>query len=241
MEYDRFVVSANTTSPTKQQVRGIFRLADEDIAHVHSVEFFEDMPCPTDIFLEIHHTTGLRLQAVEGQVNTDFLQRAANVFDALGKSDTNRWQRDNGSIVDARSAHIIGRTYQIAAQLYAILTLPRAATLSWARSLGPGQNCNIAEELRDAWRSELFKQIQQSKSVLESIHALFWPLIVLGVAAALGSEDERNIVRQGLFQIWTSQASYHGPMSCLNKLETFWSSGKTEWEDCFHEPTMCMP
>ena len=60
---------------------------------------------------------------------------------------------------------------------------------------------------------------------------------MLGVQAVDGGADMRTFVREHLVNLSTVSGTY-GPLAAKEVLESFWASGKTEWDACFDKPYM---
>ncbi|XWX01806.1 hypothetical protein V2A60_009835 [Cordyceps javanica] len=86
-------------------------------------------------------------------------------------------------------------------------------------------------------RAEILTLIREVLPLIEKRpNSVSWPLAVVGVTLTDEKDaGEREFVAQILQRISTHRDAYYGPTLCLRKLQTFWASGKTGWEDCYDE------
>lgn len=122
---------------------------------------------------------------------------------------------------------LLGKVFQTAAALYCILS-----TQSLSILLVPKPELDVD--------SDLFVVLLESrlKTALEEPGVnrfLFWPLMVLGVAAARGTHETRTFVAEELSRMSTLIGTSM-PSLARSTLERFWASGNTDWDACFDRP-----
>ncbi|KAJ3490519.1 hypothetical protein NLG97_g5765 [Lecanicillium saksenae] len=231
-------LAANTTSPAHKQISGFTKLADDDIRVIVGNAMFIDMPCPTDLFLEMVHITRLRVLVDSGTILTAHIKTiASKIFDRIDDFEPESWT-ESYKLSTAPVITNIARAYKAAVMMYGILTLPASAYVSWSAARGV---LRPYRQLLVTQRSDLLAHARKTWSVLSSQSALCWPLIVAGVALANGPLEDQEFVSTCLRTIWLHPNAYCGPIVCLDKLHALWQSGKTGWEDCFDEPVPPIP
>ena len=140
---------------------------------------------------------------------------------------------------------LIGQIYHAAVRLFATLTLPRAAVLATYRRQMSFQ------KLRASQRRAVVALVKQGLLVVEFSHSLAWPVIVAGVAAGTAYHAVENnhdyndalatqeFADRFYYKAWMEPISSIANFLILQKLRFYWKSRKTEWDDCFREPTAC--
>ncbi len=73
-------LATNTTSLARMQVSGFASLTDGDIRAIVGSSMFIDMPCPTDLFLELVHITRLRVLVAERSILPGHTQAIADTI-----------------------------------------------------------------------------------------------------------------------------------------------------------------
>lgn len=251
----RFGTPLNTTSPANQQVEGFGKLTTESLKQGFDLALEPNLPCPTDFLITIVRITSLRgiVARAGGSYETEqkrlppaekTSQQVMDMFNAMKVFDIHEWAKNQvAQYPDVTPALV--KLFVVAIRLYGILTLPRSAILPWATSEAalyptiPG--LDIHPSVRAWHRKELLAQLRVMWETVTYKCGLAWPLIVVGVAAAEGSAEDRAFIDECLFSIWKQPHTAAGFISSLEKLRVFWESGRTEWEDCFDEPTACYP
>lgn len=202
------------------------------------------MPCPIDLYMVINRVSKLR-GLVAGH-DDDFCTSAAvqAIFDAIRQFNAEKWAagREPG---ERQQNIVIGRLFAAAIQLYAVLTLPQTALVTWVNSLSndssmppstPSASHDIYLLLRKVHTKKLFLLLRYARGTLHLLWSLHWPLIVGGVAASNGTAEDRDFVRRSMLEIYDNPSFDCKLKITLHKVEAFWGSGKTGWDDCFDEP-----
>lgn len=187
-----------------------------------------------DFVIAIVEISRLRYRAATGHTDAE---RARDMFLRLDTYDVAAWVKADES-VEEPLAELLAELYQIAVRLFGILSLPRSAVSAAyadARSTD-GYNNLCARE-----RSELIRLLRVAAEKVKWLSSIQWALIVAGVAAARETEDEKaqDFVGQCIYDIWRHPTSGHNTLDQLEKLQKFWLSGDTEWDECFYEPVVC--
>ncbi len=227
----------NTTSPSDDQITTNAQHDVLDIlAELYEKFYFPPFPCPLPLFLEIININQLRFEAASGVVElladddggTETHEAGAGaaaaaaadqVLDRLAGFDPEAWALTNDSLRD--DWLLIARIYQSAILLYAACSLRAQATPAPARAA--------------KHRARLFELLARATSLMRAKRCMMWPLVVAGVHAADGRPEERRWVGEELVKMCQDMGTY-APMTAKGLLERFWSSGKTEWDECFDAP-----
>ncbi|KAJ4163768.1 hypothetical protein LMH87_005476 [Akanthomyces muscarius] len=224
------------------QVSGFTKLTDSDIRAIVGSSMFIDMPCPTDLFLELVHITRLRVLVANGSILPAHTQTIADtIFARIDGFDPNRWTERSYKLPDSPVIASIAHTYKAAVLLYGIMTLPVSTFAPWSASRGGNGVSHSYRHLLTAHRNELLAHARKAWTLLRSQSALCWPLIVAGVALVNGPPEDQAFVASSIRTIWLHPNAYCGPIVCLDKIQALWRSGKTGWEDCFDEPVPPVP
>lgn len=203
------------------------------------------MPCPTDLYIVLAHTSPIRYRAAFELSRDDELQSMTRqVLKEIESFDPVSWARKN-EFATKEITLLIGQIYHAAVRLFATLTLPRAAVLAtYPRQMS-------FQDLRTSQRRAVVALVKQGLLVVEYSNSLDWPMIVAGVAAGTahhGGENNHDysdalatqeFVDRFYYKAWTKPISSITAFLILQKLRFYWKSRKTEWDDCFHEPTAC--
>ncbi|KAJ3493243.1 hypothetical protein NLG97_g4856 [Lecanicillium saksenae] len=239
----------NTTTPALQHSCGYADYTDEQLAVLlkHDGDFFADRPFPTPHQIIIIHLTRLRYRIATAPVaipTATVALTAAKLFMRLYEVDIEEWaQTVCGFGVAADRA--MAELHRDAIWLYALLSLPRDARLVCANSqpelpsVAPGQLSDAYDRHCSAYKSRVMSQLRKTYPELQYPPAINWTLVVAGVAAVHGGEEDRQFIDGCLYSNWQRPVGGASAFQCLQKLRQFWRSGLTGWEDCFYEPTPC--
>ncbi|KAM3508353.1 hypothetical protein MY11210_006752 [Beauveria gryllotalpidicola] len=221
---------ANTTSPACDQIKELDGFTLAQLADYFSVQMYGEMPCPSDLFLEMLRVTELRRLAMTGvRYDRAIAPAVRDVLNRIASFVPETWDEAYG-VPDQAEFVLMARVFKCSVALYAILSLPPPSV-------------SISEVL-ESWairktelRQELMQLMREALGVLRSKAALCWPVAVAGVAVAEGSDEDRDLV---LSTFLDSQGepmeSFYVPKHYMEKLRGFWASGKRGWEDCWDEP-----
>lgn len=198
------------------------------------------MPCPLDLLLSIIHLTQLRRDQVG--MAADALPSAIRTeFEVVLAFDSNCWAAKSER--NSNKALALAEIFRTSVLLYGILALPRqAVTTAWAAlPPPPGASSRVTySRLRKTHAQALLWLLQNIWPTLEYPPVLVWPLIVAGVAVAADKGPEnQDFVGSCLFAIWKTPNESNTFLALLEKLRRLWQSGKTEWEDCFNDSSLC--
>lgn len=187
--------------------------------------------------------TQLRSQVADGTCTDFALNRTVrDLFNAISAFDAEEWAFTMKFKVDS-PAFTFARIFQIATRLYGILSLPPSAIVSWSvASIYPRlPDMTVYDSVLVCHRRELLELLYLYRGRFARTKDLNWPLIVAGVSlAGDGSIEDRNFIVESLLATWSCPLTRCSPFLCLQKLQTFWASGKTAWDDCFDSSTPCM-
>ncbi|ATY65537.1 C6 finger domain [Cordyceps militaris] len=208
------------------QVRGLDFFTDADMMTIIKSGTVIQPPLPVDIFISIARFTQLRIAAVTGSIpETDISDAAQTQLATLNALDPEAWAAEHG-LGDYPLVAATGRIFQAATQLYVALTLGRVQGL--VHGMLPALQKRLVTLLDAIWNN------------IRNHGTLLWPLIVAGVAAAGGSEEDRAFVAQCFHTGSRSRNLFVEFSRCGSKLEQIWADQVTDWDDCFKEPFVCM-
>lgn len=243
---------ANTTSPATHQISDFGDYSDDQLREIYATMVWGDVPCPEDIFFALHHVSRLRARAAARDLVASEMERAAHAhLDCMTDFDPDAWvvatkkkQREENSDEAEQVAPAIGRVYQAAALVYAVLTLPLRAVVSWPRRPDDGTHSDspglgTRERVRAVYRARLMAEVRRAFDTVENELTLVWPLVVLGVAVGgPGLEPEQTFVAGKMYGFFMHPNGLASSFLLLSKLRSYWARGDTEWEDCFDEPML---
>ncbi len=225
---------ANALSPIENQISACSDWSTDDLYNVYSSNLYSDVPCPTDLFLDIIRITRLRsLFGAGASLKKVVLPVARQIFRDIEDFSPDEWNEPY-PLPKTTKQFLIGRIFKSAVTLYCLLSMPETAAV-----FQPDGKASYSASCRDlvrASRSDLMKHIAVATKELPSKIPLAWPVTILGVAYADGTKEEKETI-EGFFR-GVIDMSYieSGPAHGLAKVKKFWDSGKTKWEDCFDEP-----
>ncbi|KAJ6790413.1 hypothetical protein PWT90_07656 [Aphanocladium album] len=238
----------NTTTPPLEHCLGYYDYTDEQLGVIllNGDRIYHDRPFPIPHALVLIHLTRLRYElatsAWEAPPWESLVVFIRGQYRKLHSFDEDGWAVQTTGY-SAAHHKALAEVYRVAIWLYAILTLPRPAVSQWAEVDMPlpscGQAINAYDRVRTLYRSELLTCLRRVYHELTYPRGVYWPLIVAGVAAVDGAEEDRAFVDDCMHSIWLNPLGGSGMFSSLEKLRRFWASGKTNWDDCFYEPTPC--
>ncbi|TQV93714.1 C6 zinc finger domain-containing protein [Cordyceps javanica] len=235
------VITANTTSPARQQVLGYDHYTDDQLRKVLKFDTSTDIPCPIELIVIIVLVTRLRVRAAaaadapaHGTTTTSSLQLAVgDIFRRIDEFDLDAWLEEK-QFAEMAIAPAVGEIFYLAVRLYAILTLPGEAVL-----VAHPDGQESTEELRFLYRRKLSDRLRETIPQVVYYPGLRWPIIVAGVAAGADDGDalwDRQFVEEQMYRMWKHPLTNTTVFVGLQKLRSFWESGGTDWEECFDEP-----
>lgn len=221
--------------------------SDDDIALSYSHTGFTALPCSTILFQamsRINHIRNLASACETPEAIEDLLPLTTEVFAKIQSFDPNNWQEAYST--DYPYYPLIGTIFQLAIPLFAILSLPPALAAVFtyppidAQQLVDGDVADSTpttdhEDARRRYRDHLRKVFRQGVAD-ELVHeGLMWPAAVLG-ASLSDEEDGREDIRNFVGNARWAPGNDGGAFCLYEKLEEFWASGRTTWDQCFYEP-----
>ncbi|KAJ6787756.1 hypothetical protein PWT90_09041 [Aphanocladium album] len=231
----------STTTPAIMQISDYNDFLDRDMREILSAEFDCDLPAPLDLRIAIWHINRLRFEAALGVPLAKLTPRVHCQMEEIDDAVVDVWVAKN-PVYGLDQTMALARIFRVAIRLFALLTLPRPAMCSWARSATQHHRVHGLDAyngLRLAQRKELIQRMQDLFPKLHYQPNLRWPMVVAGVALVDGPAEEKDFVSSSLLTIWQQPIVTCGPQQCRDILHKFWESGKTEWDDCFTQPVSC--
>ncbi|KAJ6783926.1 hypothetical protein PWT90_11129 [Aphanocladium album] len=239
-------IGYNTTSPASMQLRGFEAYTYEDIAKLANVLGTQTFRTPASLLTATQNISQLRSHEADNTYTDPAMKMAVrDVFNRIVAFDGAKWAVDM-KYKEVEKITVGAHILQEAILLYAILSLPRSAVVSWSEAAGSrersGSQTSAFGRLLTVHRRRLLDLLRPYQGSFESRLDLNWPLVVAGVS--LGGDgssvNDRGFVADSILGIWRNPITRCSPLVCLGKLRAFWESGKTAWDDCFYEPTPCL-
>lgn len=232
----------STTTPARMQITDYNHFTDQEMRFILLGEYDCDLPAPLDLRMAIFHINRLRHKATTKPPRAALTFLVHRQLDAIENADVDDWSAQN-PVYGLEHSLALSRIFHIAVRLFALLTLPRSATASWAATALQHAHASGLDSwsgLVVAQRATLLTCMRELFPQLHYPPNLRWPMVVAGVAlAGDGDGEDREFVSRSLLAIWEQPVVACGPMRCREMLHRFWKSGKTEWEGCFVEPVPC--
>lgn len=222
---------ANTTSPASDQMQELDRFTPDELSNYYSIQLYGEMPCPTELFLEMLRITKLRRLAITGVSYFDAIAPSLDdLLIRIGAFVPETWSEPWG-VPEQPEFVLMARVFKCSVALYANLSLPPPPSQSAPEALESWAMRKIS--LRD----ELIQLMRESLAILQSKAALSWPVAVAGVAVADGSDEDKELVLSTFkSRDKTPTDTFYVPKFYIDKLRGFWASGRLGWEDCWDEP-----
>lgn len=209
-----------------------------------------NITAPADLLVIIANVTRLRVVVAGGEFNDEYQARLEERLNATWDTDARKWAKEKFATNKLGEGLMCAQIHAVAARLYGILALPAAAIATWAgrsaqvRTAYPNimvQGPKAYENIRAAHRKELVALLKRAQIRFDLRTALTWATIVAGVAVSNSDADDQILVAGAMLAIWEHPATICTFMMAVEKLQAFWASGSTGWEDCFDEPVACIP
>lgn len=215
-------VIANTVAPPNDQILRVSDFSNEDIIFLYSHMSHPSLPCPTLLFEEILNINHLRVGMYYGALTRiEVCLRADKIFARIDEFVPSKWT-ESYPLPDIPEVPLLAHIFQVAVGLFGLLVLPVGDNAS-------GHKDKIKR--RDA----LLQLISKAFESENCQSALNWPLAVVGYALAGGSPNDQALVSRYLVEAAIEPNSTQ-PLVIKAKLQRFWASGMTEWDDCWREP-----
>lgn len=233
LTFDRNCFIANTTSSRANQIIEIANLDSDDLCQLYSFSMYPAFICPTYIFRDMVRINKLRLPTVALVDGHSSEPSASGICEILADIDEFvpfEWI-DEHKFSAPEQFLLTARIYQSAMAVYAYMTVPCTSKTHLKTS---------CENLGILYRGHLFRLLAAAFESQSTIDNVFWPVIVAGVAAADGTQEERDIVHRHLSL--GLQATYSGvaPVKAMKIFKRFWQSGMTSWDDCFFDANLIL-
>lgn len=183
--------------------------------------------CPPPLFSEIIKINHIRSQISKlNRMNEDDLQKdACEVLRRVYDFSSAAWIESNEYLTE--ESKLIVDIYQSAVALYCMSSLQSIGALPSDPLLR--NNCDMEKQILHGLLERALRQRPHGYT--------FWPLMVLGVLAVDSGPALRAFIREKMTDLSASSGTY-APLAAKEILESFWASGRTEWDACFDKPHM---
>lgn len=179
--------------------------------------------CPLPLFAEIIRINDLRRRCTKkgraGADLEDLSQGASEILQRIHGFSPEQWARSKPASKD--DWILVGRTYQVAVELYCISSSQSLSILPKAPC--PTQSRRLRVLLDKALAYPQIKRF------------MLWPLVVLGVEAVNGGPALRAFAADQLSDL-SRHVGTSSPLIARDAIESFWASGQTCWDACFDRP-----
>ncbi|KAJ6780820.1 hypothetical protein PWT90_00507 [Aphanocladium album] len=225
-------ILSNTTSPVHDQLLGFHKYDDEQLLKVYEIRFFNLLPCPSALFIELQRITRLRVAVVTtppAEIRC-LVPVAMNIAKRVADFSPDGWTEKYD--LPAESVRpLLARLFQDAIIMHAVLALPPVL----GSLFGPGHK--LSKTQRFELRERLLKNMEEAHKTYPRLDSLSWIVAVLGVAFHDGTASDKQRILVMVDALMGMPGVYSGPSTLHDRLQTFWSSGKSAWDDCFYSPT----
>ncbi|KUJ09632.1 uncharacterized protein LY89DRAFT_701176 [Mollisia scopiformis] len=220
-------VIANTTCPASDLTMTSSQLDEiEFLQKQYSDAASPFMMCPFTLFAQIIKINHLRMRATacETKEINDLSQEAYNILERIHDFSPEEWA--NSKFSSKADWLLIGKVYQASIVLYCILSLQSLSVLPTTALLQA--SCS-------AHGRHLHLLLDQGLASQKIKRFMIWPLVLLGVQAIHEDLATRAFVSKQLPELSRDVGTYV-PLMAKRVLESFWGSGKTDWDACFDRP-----
>ncbi|KAM3467680.1 hypothetical protein MY5147_008690 [Beauveria neobassiana] len=218
-------VIGNSVCRVDKQICSIYEFDDAELVNLFGQTCFSPFPCPKALFAEIAAINRLRLAASMCKIGA-ILPDANAVFDRINSFDPATW-KDTAEFVIPHTPEVVlvARIFQLAVSLYGILSLglehADASAPNW-----PDKTTTTAE---------IIMLMQKTLKSPKCLAVMTWPSAVAGVAVADGPDATRNLLLDILVRIDSDVLAYGIAAHTIERLQTFWLTKKTGWENCWSD------
>lgn len=220
-----YAVVGNTLTSVQRQMPMVYDFTDDIITESFATDCFPPFPCPTKLFAEIVAINRLRLSAAVSKPEV-LVPQAKAMFERINAFNAKQWKiRERFQVPDTPEVPMMARIFQLSVSLYAILSL----RLEDADS--SGKNWPSKADTIGA----LVQLMGKASAYPKCLTVMTWPAAVAGVALADGPAAGRNLVCSCLMAIDCAVLGYGLAAPTIRRLQLFWLSGKTGWDDCWNE------
>ncbi|KAL7941555.1 hypothetical protein V8C42DRAFT_178062 [Trichoderma barbatum] len=214
----------NTTSPSHSQMVDACNFDVDDVMALYEIGSTPLFYCPAPLFREIFLINRLRLEAA---VSDGFTE--PSLCEILDRIDMYSVQIVTESIDEKVASDLlfVSLLFKSAVAVFAALTLPCTSQCSSPRSCA---------ELQKVHRANLFHLLDTTSEFLPLLDHILWPVVVAGTAAATGTVENQMLVEMYLLNGVRDPFTGGCTGAALATMRRFWTSGKTEWDECFDQP-----
>ncbi|TQV90655.1 fungal zn(2)-Cys(6) binuclear clusterdomain-containing protein [Cordyceps javanica] len=224
-------IGANTTSSISKQIWIFDSYSNEEIQTILDENPVSAMPCRGYMLVAILRLTQLRVIAARQQyIDSTFL--------VIGRSEMITGLMKNKKFTAGRARvasawpEVTHRIFEVTIDLYALLIVTKLELEPGSREREQQMNAR-GDSIAVFEATEQMEYLYEQFTEMEDCSHLRWPLIVMGAVAASFPQKYRDMVASRLRGIWDQPVPNWGAKWSLEKLEKFWASGKTAWDDCF--------
>ncbi|KAJ4148493.1 hypothetical protein LMH87_002959 [Akanthomyces muscarius] len=218
-------IVGNSVCRVDKQLRKIYEFDDTELVNLFGETCFVPFPCPKAIFAEIAAINRLRLIASTCKISA-ILPEANAIFGRINSFDPETWKDTaDFEIPDTPEVVLVAKIFQLAVSLYGILALG----LEHADASAPNWPDKITTT------AEMIMLMQKTLKSPKCVAVMTWPSAVAGVAVADGPDASRNLILDILVRIDSDVLAYGIAAHTIERLQTFWLTKKTGWEDCWND------
>ncbi|TQV90635.1 C6 zinc finger domain-containing protein [Cordyceps javanica] len=216
-------IVGNSVCRIDKQLYSIYDFEDAELVNLFGATCFTPFPCPKVLFAEIAAINRLRIAAYSCKIGA-MLPETNAVFERINSFNPETWkQTAEFEIPDTPEVVLVARIYQLAVSLYGILSLELehvdASAPNW-----PDKTTTTAE---------IIMLMQKTLKSPKCLSVMTWPSAVAGVAVADGPEASRKLLFDILVRIDSDVLAYGIAAHTIERLQAFWLTKKTGWEDCW--------
>ncbi|KAJ5107918.1 hypothetical protein N7456_004593 [Penicillium angulare] len=226
--YFLFAVMGDTTSP----VSDLFMTPEHYEEHKAILDqYSSDVPLfrmfPKELLAHTLKVNLIRAQWAQSDLATpaEFTQDALMTLGCILEFSPANWAYLKSGLYHG-DQFLLGTIHQAAVTLYCVCSLQSLFILPHTQFL---------TRLRIEMTASLFESLTKALQFQKFRKLLFWPLVVLGMAAVDSDESVRAFVLEHLGRVSRSIGLY-APVVAKNVIRRFWASGMILWDDCFREP-----
>ncbi|OAR03058.1 hypothetical protein LLEC1_05046, partial [Akanthomyces lecanii] len=225
--YMSTAVFANTTAPATDLLMTESHASDLRALTRHfDPRTFLFSACPVCLFSEIVSINHLRRQATRpGVLSAERLHdEAVALLRSINRFRPLEWSASKPAC--RPDWELLGAVYHSAAILYCVSSMQSLSVLAPTIALTTDVDVitvRLQAHLKLAVLSPRLNRF------------VFWPLMVLGVQAARGSNATRIFVAEEMSRM-SFRTGTCVPSLARTVLERFWASGETHWDACFDQP-----
>ncbi|KAL7795762.1 hypothetical protein V8C37DRAFT_373339 [Trichoderma ceciliae] len=226
-------IVANTTSSLENQITEATCLDPKELYNLYKTSIYPPFLCPHGLFLDILYINRLRLRIPTTSVIYSLPSIQVTVCDILKHIhdfSAVEWIESSG-FPNRDEFLLLSNIFQAAVALYASLTLPCTSKFHIKRS---------CHDLKRIYRARLFNTLRTAIGSPIRTQTIYWPVVVAGVVASSGTDEEQMLVEEHLNIGINEPYSGSGSLKALAILRRAWAYGKTEWDDCFNEPNVIL-